>query len=464
MKRYVQQRAARALALAVALSSQAGAAPGSPTGATSGAPTSVPPWAEGFRETWLEASRRGSLALSPRLSSSSLPPGASELCLAVDVTAPDYPAGDPPPLNLGIVLDHSQSMKGPLLRAAKRAIKDLVSRLGEADRVAMIRVSTDLEVFESAPLTPETRRRLLAFVDATMSGGSSDLSMGFGAAVEELEPYLEQYQANRLVLFSDGRLTHGMNDPAGLAQMARRARDDKHIHISTVAIGEEADQELMAGIAKEGWGLAEYMSDAARVPRIGKRLRMELTRRAAEEVELTLQPAPGVTLKDVLEYDEIRRGPLVRIRLHEIGAGESLRVLLRLQVDTAAPGSAPLGALELAYRDLLTATNRKATSRLSVSIKKPGRKPAQGVDTEVLTQCARAVAVRDLAWAEGISVSGDPRQVLSLLDETRAFLLRTQSAVGPRALKAELERVEAARKRLGGKTTPPHRRRRGGKG
>lgn len=410
----------------------------------------VPSWAESFRDIWLKAKKNGSLQLSTRLSATEAPVGQSELFVIATVTAPTYPAGTPPPMNLGIVIDHSQSMRGARLVAAKKVARELVSLLGEADRASIIRCSTEIDTFQSVPLTEANRKKLLEFLDDTHAEGASDLSVGFDAVVEEISPYLDKYQANRLVLISDGRLTHGMNDPAGLAQIAKRVRESKHLHISTVAIGEDADQELMAGIAKEGWGFTEYISDATRDPRIGERLKIEGTRRAAEELELVLKLPENVTLVDVLEHDEVRAGSLVRVRLYEIGSGETMRVMFRLSVNAAAAGPLQAGTLELAYRDLLTDSDRSAAARFTVQVSKPsGKKPALREDPEVIQQYVKAQVAQNLVLAQGLFEEGESARTGELLDETERFLNQRRDVAGPRAFAEELAQVQKAQDRIG---------------
>src|SRR5262245_6774935 len=114
----------------------------------------LPAWAERWPETFRAAQQGGVLRMASRVTPSALPAGSSEVFAVVTVRAPIYPVERDAPLNLALVLDKSESMKGARLVAARRAARELIDQLDERDRLAIIAVSDDTEVLPSEQATP----------------------------------------------------------------------------------------------------------------------------------------------------------------------------------------------------------------------------------------------------------------------------------------------------------------------
>lgn len=413
-----------------------------------GSSGAIPGWAETIRGAYQEAQRHGTVALTTRLSGP-VAAGRSEVWVELTVSALAYPGGDVQPVNAALVMDQSASMRGTGLRAEKAAALELVDHLGELDRLSIIRTSTGVQTLESLRCTEANKKKMREFIDKMEASGNSDISIGFDNAVEQLHPYLDQYPANHILLVSDGRLTHGMNDPAGLAQLAKDTREQMKIHVSALAVGEEADQELMSGIAKEGWGLYGYVSDAARSAALGRRLRLEFLRRAAEKIELGFKPAPDVAVEDVLGFDEFRDPDAIRIPLYELGPGETLTVRLRLSVSSKEPAAKrTLGTLELDYHDGLVDTERTTARELTVAVEKTARSAQPEQDGALIARGLSALAERNLVWAEGAADEADLPQALKLVDSTRAKLIAAKAIVPDGSLSAALDRLDKARDRF----------------
>lgn len=413
--------------------------------ASAGESDQVPAWAEEFRAQYLAAKASGTLTLNVR-ATQPVPPGRSEVYALVDVQAMAFPAGESPPANVALVLDHSMSMKGSRLEAVKLAAKDVIATLGEKDRLAIIRTSTGVETFRSVPVTAENRVKMNAFIDEMKASGSSDISIGFDNAVEQLDEARAQFQQNDVVLVSDGRLTHGMNDPAGLAGLAKEVRTEKKIHVSAVAIGEDCDQELMQGIAKEGWGFFDYLSDAARLPRIGKHLRLAFVRRAAENARLSLRVPSDNALEDVFGFDEFHDPETINIPFRDIGVGERLPVVLRFLVNAArGKDSAYVASVTLEYDDGLTETHR--TSSLPIQVAVGGGK-ATDVTVQTFLTGASALARRNAIWAQGTFLEGDKRAAMSMLSDTATALRHTATQFGKPNLDDALKPLQRMRDML----------------
>lgn len=146
----------------------------------------VPDWAEGWKKTWLEAYKNGSLKLSAKVNPRYLGNGPQEVLAVLELRAPDFPPGEHPPASVALIIDHSASTAGRRLLIARKAALEVIDGLQDSEHLAIISVSDKPRVLSVAPLTPENRKKMRDYVSTLEAEGRSDLSAGIDAANEEL--------------------------------------------------------------------------------------------------------------------------------------------------------------------------------------------------------------------------------------------------------------------------------------
>ena len=170
-----------------------------------------------------------------------------------------------PSLAVVLSVDRSGSMamttdsKVTKLEIAKEASHLVVDLLDERNEVGIM--SWDTEFVWDSPMRPARDKQAIHNAIATIkAGGGTD---GYPALKESYQVLFDRSALLKHVIFlSDGQMTRG--DFAGLI---RRMAKDK-ITVSTVAIGKDADVQLMFDIAKRGRGRFYYTEDDATIPRI----------------------------------------------------------------------------------------------------------------------------------------------------------------------------------------------------
>lgn len=170
-----------------------------------------------------------------------------------------------PRLSLVIVVDKSGSMGGTVesgemkIDVVKSAAFAAVELLNPFDRVGLLAFDADLEW--TVPLKEAGNREDIARELATLVPGGGTI----------MYPALEE--AHRILAASPSPLRHiivlsdGLTNPGEFEALAGRIARDK-ITISTVAVGEDADAELLAKMARWGGGRFYAASDPRSVPRI----------------------------------------------------------------------------------------------------------------------------------------------------------------------------------------------------
>jgi Ca-activated chloride channel family protein len=397
----------------------------------SAAEPEIPEWAEDWKQTYLSAKTHGSLQMSGMVSAKHLAPGDQELFGVLELSTVDFPPGEPSPAGVAVVIDRSASTAGRRLLIAKKVTLEILSGLAEQDHVSIILVSNKIDALPLQPVTPANRKKIMAYVEDITAEGRSDLSGGLDAALEELSKLTEGNYYRQIIFLSDGQPTEGMVDGAGLAAIAREFREDKNVHVSTVAIGEDADLEVMTGMAKEGWGFAARLSDSSGARQAAKRQHLELIRRAAEKVIVRVKLEPTVKLLEVLGHESSVQGNTLQIPIGELGPGEVLAVVLRLSVKAAGTQVRPLDLahVELQYENALTERTRLQNITLKTEINPAKAKGPGALDEDASRYAARAILERNLARAEELAEENDANGARQLLDETRATLTRMSTQV-----------------------------------
>jgi len=187
-----------------------------------------------------------------------------------------------PSLAVVLSIDRSGSMamstdeKVTKLDLAKEASHLVVDLLDERNEVGVM--SWDTEFIWDASVRPAKDKAAIHHAIATIkAGGGTD---GYPALKESYQVLFERPALLKHVIFlSDGQMTRG--DFQGLL---RRMAKDK-ITVSTVAIGKDADVQLMVDVAKWGKGRFYYTEDSQTIPRI-----FTLETQLASKASLVEQP------------------------------------------------------------------------------------------------------------------------------------------------------------------------------
>jgi Ca-activated chloride channel homolog len=179
-----------------------------------------------------------------------------------------------PSIGMVLVIDKSGSMSGDKIEMAKSAARSAVELLGRRDQVGVVAFDGDSYVIcEMQSASNKTKiSDEIARIDA--GGGTT------------MYPAMEM--ANELLIATNAKLKHviiltdGISSPGdfeGLTQQMVSSR----ITVSTVGVGEGADQEILETIARVGKGRYYFTSDAAQVPQIFARETVTASKSAIDE-------------------------------------------------------------------------------------------------------------------------------------------------------------------------------------
>lgn len=163
-----------------------------------------------------------------------------------------------------LALDKSGSMSSAVQGArkidvVKEAAIEVTEILKPSDRIGVV-------IFDSnatwlVPMTLAAKKKRIAGIISTLTaGGGTNAYPAVEAAYATLRGTIAKLK--HTILLSDGQ-TSG----SGFEELARRMRQD-NITVSTVAVGQGAQTQLMEAIATAGGGKYYYTNDMASIPRI----------------------------------------------------------------------------------------------------------------------------------------------------------------------------------------------------
>jgi Ca-activated chloride channel homolog len=173
-----------------------------------------------------------------------------------------------------VVLDKSGSMGGQKIEMTKEAAKAPLALLKDTDSFGV--VAFDYNFYWPVKFQPVSNRSAITQAISTIiAGGETNIYPALREAYIQLAGSTSQVK--HVILLSDGRSL-----PDDFEGLTKKMADGK-ITVSTVAVGNGADRELLSQIANWGHGRTYYLEDPTAVPQI-----------FTEETEL----ATGKTLRE----------------------------------------------------------------------------------------------------------------------------------------------------------------------
>ncbi|NNL86418.1 MAG: VWA domain-containing protein [Myxococcales bacterium] len=334
--------------------------------------------------------------------------------LELGIVAPASSGANSLPTDVVVVLDRSGSMNGEKLEHARAAIHSLVAGLRSEDRFALVSYAHHARIdFPLQYATPERKAGWSSTATSIAAHGGTNLAAGLDQALALVDGALQQGRAARVLLLSDGLANEGDTSRDGLRNRASRAARGEYI-LSTIGVGLEFDEELLALLADAGTGNYHYLESARGLDHIFAVEFASARETVAEALRVVLDLPDGADVLDAAGYPLERSGSEVSFRPGALFSGQNRRIGVSLRVPTSVGERHVLRDVRLEFR--------AAGERHAIALEEP---------------LTIAVAEQEEEYLASVDRQGWARSVV--IDEYNALRKRVSRAVA-RGNKEEAKR------------------------
>ncbi len=319
------------------------------------------------------------------------------------------------PVNLVLVIDKSGSMSEVgKLEYAKEAAKRIISGLGSGDRLAVVAYSTGVQLLYPIQFLKD-KESAISVVNSLYPTNSTNLSGGLITGIDQLKLHKGDSFINRVILLSDGLANVGITDIGQLGRIASQAAENG-IHITTMGLGLNYDENLMMNLAEYGAGNYYFIESPTQLAGIFEKEFGQIIATIAKDPVIYLSLAPGIQLKNIYGYTHTIKDGKVQINLGDLFSGQERNILIKLNAPTDKPGKHGLATASLEFTDILKNSQAvQLQKELAYECTEDKNKVAANEDKEVTTRGVSVDAAYDLYQATGEYEKGNRKDALDTI-------------------------------------------------
>ena len=373
--------------------------------------------------------------------------GNGEAFLDLRVTGKPINQSDRKRMNLVLVIDRSGSMASEnKLEQVKNSAVELLNNLDPADRLAIITYDDSIQTLLSST-TVEDKAHVRDLIYSLSPGGSTNLCGGMQAGFEEAKRYFRNDTVNRIILLSDGLANVGIVDPTAIASEAQKIRENR-ISVSTMGVGIEYNENLMANIADHSGGNYYYISNETSMASIFEKELNLMQSLIGTNAKATFELGRGIQVTDIAGFKWTQSGRKLTVQVPDVYSGETKRIMVQLKVPTTAGNSIVLGSGQFVCTDI--SQNKPvlftADFRPSVKVISDMAMVEKNYDKDVRQRKESIVASRNMEKAYELYEQGKADDAQKLATET-VETLKALGYVGTEQYKryeSNLQNLDAA--------------------
>lgn len=179
----------------------------------------------------------------------------SKTLLLVTAQASEAPDSTPrTSVKTALVIDRSGSMAGKKLEITRSSAAQFVRSLSDDDQVGVVVYDDTVDMISGMTSPSDSLAKQIERIE---SGGSTNLYGGWLMGAKLVG------QGGRVILLSDGQANGGRyQDAESLSEQARISYQRFGVTTTTIGVGRDYDEGLMAGMARLGGG-AHYFADTS---------------------------------------------------------------------------------------------------------------------------------------------------------------------------------------------------------
>ena len=329
-----------------------------------------------------------------------------------------------PAINFSGVLDISGSMQGEKIEQAVTAVRQAAHYLRLGDVFSLVTFNNEVACpFEPSRMEADTLQAIEDGLQTIHAGGMTALDGGLEHGIAKALTH--KLDTNLALLLSDGQANVGETDLEVIGARALQAHN-QGIIVSTLGVGLDYNEALLAEIATQGGGRFYHIQHAGQIPAYLAGELGEVAMLAAREVKIHLVIPPGATLIPLsAAYPVTQSGDEAIVSVGEIPSDTELEIPLRLALVGGAAGTKSsiegwLGFRSPAGHDLQVPLNRVTVRFLSQGQFELRLGVVAPVVERVLTQM-RAASILSFARVAAQKPKQADKQATGSIEALRAY-------------------------------------------
>jgi len=357
-----------------------------------------------------------------------------EVVVKIDLTAIDgRQKHRRPPLNLAVVLDKSGSMTGAKLEKTKQAAMLLVDRLAPNDIFSLVIFSDHAQVLIPAQKV-EDKDALKEKIQGIEADGSTALYAGVTMGADQIQEYFSSKRINRVILLSDGLANVGPSSPRQLRRLGSDLAE-RGISVTTIGVGDDYNEDLMAGLAEASDANYYYVQDTEKLPEIFARELGGLLAVAARDVRIEIICPDGVKPLGFIGRAEKFESQRATVNLNQFTAGQDRYLFLRCLVNGDKP---EVARVNVNYKDELgDGSDQSASGMVKVGFTGDQADSDKSVNGTVVAE--KALMLTAVAKEEAIAQAdaGNYQQAATIL-KAQSAALNNSFAAAPAGVQIQI--------------------------
>jgi len=373
-----------------------------------------------------------------------------EIVVKIDLSAiADHKKVRRTPLNLAVLLDKSGSMTGAKLEKTKQAAMQLVDRLAPDDIFSLVIFSDYAEVLVPAQKV-EDKDALKEKIEGIEAGGGTALYAGVQMGADQLQEFFSEKRINRVILLSDGLANVGPSSPRQLRQLGSNL-SEKGISVTTIGVGDDYNEDVMAGIAEASDANYYYVQDTEKLPEIISKELGEMLSVVARDVKIEIICPDGVKPLGFIGRAEKFEDQKATVNLSQFTTGQDRYLFLRCLVNG---DKSEVARVNVNYKDELSdGSDQSASGVAKIDFTDDAKLSEKSVNGAVFAQ--KELMLTAVAKDEAIAQAdaGNYQQAATIL-KAQSFALNAAVAAAPpevqMQIRAETNNLDTFSDRIGG--------------
>lgn len=338
--------------------------------------------------------------------------------LEARILVPEVPEAEAASVrNVAFVLDGSGSMAGEPIQALRRAVSVALGTLADRDVVSVVLFGS-----EATTIQPAIRRDRLDDLDGLLAriepAGGAALYDALNQGAAQLRRHASTSTVNHLVLVTDGPATKGPRERDDFSKLAVLFAGEG-ITVSTIGLGLEFEEDLLAEVARLGHGTFRYAAAPGDLTAALQADLLPLRTPVATEAVLTIEFA--YSCEDVETAGWVPRevdGRMITYRFPALFGGQNIKVLAGAKLDSRW-SSAKVASVHLRWREFPGGAEREANRRLEVYFDGSDWASRKSINPAVMRTAVGAIISERMQGAIEELDKGDVRRALRELRRAR---------------------------------------------